>query len=236
MLVEYGADINIVNKDNLNSLDIAEKYSNEEIQNFIREEILKNIKKEEPTIVQATEYKASQLDKKIKDLYFSETSLFPGQPLHDIWEEAKKDKIILSETLTPSMPYIYLTSLILMDYKNVDPIAYDVLIRMIFKYNHIRDIINPFLADYKYILLTTLLFNQELEFTKEELAKIKSIISYTKNIDKDTLKGLKYWFITHPSTIKNNIESFDILTPDIEELLINYEERVKLRELTKMPF
>lgn len=220
--------------------------------------------KEEKIIKQKEKIKNSKsykIEKEIEKLYTGESLIFPKDSLRQIWDAVKKDEIILGETLKmmAEVKYPYLASLMLLDHENIDPLAYEVLINKIINQRIIGEISNPYIEKYNYDLLTTLFFDKQIIFSDDNIKNINKALlfknlPYSKiwyepgckwgfdgDINSQYLRDIRYWILTHPQ-FKTNPTIFNDLYHDkkIQEyfrlLLENYKERVKLRELTKMPF
>lgn len=169
------------------------------------------------------------------------------QELKDLWNSIKNDEETLSVALklenTDNINVNFvapsIAGLVLVDYENVDALAYDVVRRWITENSLVATKLNPLFKDYNIIYLTTLLFNKNLKFTSNKINELNYISDKLKSgvestyytVPKSSLYYYRYYLYNHP-------EFFDCIIEDrsIKGLFKNYEERAKLRKLTKLPF
>lgn len=239
LLLTYGADPDLKNYDGLSAFD----YAKEKKQYIILERIFKSKEINNPKIIlNESQNKIISLDTKIHDLYFGDNIITQTNELSKIWDSIKTNEELLESALTLFKYQViapHICSLILMDYENVDPLAYNVLTNLIANHEEIAYTINPFSKEYKWPLLATLLFNEKLKIsksTKEELfQKIKNLPE--ELISKDiSIPDTIYWAKIHPlfwdAEWKHDVQN----TINLNKLLENYHERAKFRKLTKIPF
>lgn len=202
-------------------------------------------KKEKIKNIEESLVEIKTLDQKIHDLYFGETIIFPSNELRQIWDNIRTNEKLLGLALMPLESNIvapHICSLILMEYENVDPLAYKILTNLITNHKEITFTINPFLEKYKITLLATLLFNNQLQLSKNQSSNILNMTERfpeeLRNIN--TSIDTRYWVIKHPlfinSDIFEEIYPYEFEKKQISELQENYIENAKLRTLTKVNF
>lgn len=163
------------------------------------------------------------------------------------WEKIKNNEEALSAALkTTSGHNVNFTaptiiSLILMDYKNVDKLAYDVVIRKIYYTFNLGRNSNPLLTEYGYSYLVTSLFNTELLLShdKKKMLKDEFCRHYFFHTNK-TIAYTLYWLYNHPSITEEEKNKWKVFEEyeeyDLYNLLENYDELIKLRRIKTLPF
>lgn len=180
------------------------------------------------------------------------------------WKDARKDALLLQHILDRNsqnnLILPALCNLILLDYENVDPLAYDTLVNMIFRFNNIATTQNKIKVPnliyeteplYKnYSFLTAILFNKNLKLT---LSQRNILINIARTLPNKKMENtvlplphgeypadLRYWILEHPFFEEEKETLIRELYRDQEndyyDLMTDYTRRSYLRNLSKIPF
>jgi len=185
-----------------------------------------------------------KLDSELIDLY---QEYIKGTALGDVekslknkWNKIKCNEEILSLALKTEMnigtssninaPGI--AGLTILDYKNVDPLAFDTIRHIIFNYDF-SSINNPIFKDLNITFLMSLLLNKDLTFSSREK---KLVEYYLKGLTGKEKELPLYIIYNHPEFRQEFIDNHNLNNIYITELLSNYEKRAQIRRLTKSPF
>ncbi len=158
--------------------------------------------------------------------------------LIDKWSNIRNNEEILSIALKQKNNTSFIApniaSLILLDHENTDPLAYDVIAHAIYTNRHIARNENTFLPkNYEYNYLISTLFNKELTLTADMKKFILQTI-FANELSRKRCNYNLYWIYTHPSFTEEELKRYT--SYEFSCLLENYEERAKLRALTRLPF
>lgn len=177
------------------------------------------------------------------------------------WKSIRQDvlklqTILTRNTKTNALLYPTLCNLLLLDYENVDPLAYDTLINMIYSFEIIATTQNKFPINtgiecfneplYKsYSFLTATLFNENLKLDENKKSLLIDVasnlpLSKTENAYGEYPADIRYWILEHPEFEKDKVYLIPMLYKthqiDYYDLITDFKRRSHLRYLTRMPF